>query len=284
MIRSMTGYGAAERSGGGVVASAEVKTINGRFLKLSLRLPASLSAKEQDLEALVRAKLRRGSATLKVELQLDSPEALVRVDEAVVRAYQAAFRRLGISEEPLATLPGVLVGNRGDLDDEAWAVVRSAVEAALGELVAMREREGRALAAVLEATCERIAELAQAIRGRGPAVVLEYKDRLHTRIAALVEGFGTAIDSQLLAREVAIFADRADITEELDRMTSHVTQIRELLARGEEAGRTLEFLSQEMLREVNTTGSKSSDADLSRFVVQLKTEVERFKEQIANVE
>lgn len=284
MIRSMTGYGAAERSGAGVVASAEVKSINGRFLKLSLRLPASLSAKEQELEGQVRAKLRRGSATLKIELQRDSPEALVQVDEAVVRAYQTAFRRLGISEEGLAMLPGVLVGNRGDLDDDAWAVVRSAVDAALAELVAMREREGRALAAVLGATCDRIAELAQAIRGRAPAVVLEYKDKLHARIAALVEGFGTAIDSQLLAREVAIFADRSDITEELDRMTSHVAQIRELLARGEEAGRTLEFLSQEMLREVNTTGSKSSDAELSRYVVQLKTEVERFKEQIANVE
>jgi uncharacterized protein (TIGR00255 family) len=257
MIRSMTGYGAAERSGAGVVASAEVKSINGRFLKLSLRLPSSLSAKEQELEALVRSKLRRGSVSLKVELHLESPEALVRVDEAVVRAYQATFRRLGISEEPLATLPGVLVGNRDDLDDAAWVVVRAAVEAALTELVVMREREGRALAAVLGGTCDRIAELGTSIRGRAPAVVLEYRDKLHARITALVEGFGTAIDGQLLAREVAIFADRSDITEELDRLVSHVAQIRELLAGSEEAGRTLEFLSQEMLREVNTPARRA---------------------------
>jgi uncharacterized protein (TIGR00255 family) len=284
MIRSMTGFGAAERQGAGVVASAEVKSTNGRFLKLSMRLPPALSAREQDLEALVRTRLRRGSATLKIELRQEKPSAVVKVDEEVVKAYQEIFRRLGVSEEPLATLPGVLVGGREEVDDEAFAVVRKAVEAALDELVIMRQREGKSLAAFLGGICDRIEELAREVRSRAPSVVLEYRDRLHTRITALVEGFGTAIDAQLVAREVALFADRCDITEELDRLGSHVAQVRELLTRGEEAGRTLDFLSQEMVREANTTGSKSADASLGRLVVQLKTEIERFKEQVANDE
>ncbi len=284
MIRSMTGFGAGRGEGAGVVVSAEVKSTNGRFLKLAMRLPPALSAREQELDALVRTRLRRGSAALKVELREERPEAVVKVDEDVVRAYQTVFRRLGVSEEPLATLPGVLVGVRDDLPDDAFAVVRDAISSALDDLVRMREREGRALAEALGGICDRIGELAAALRARAPAVVHEYKDKLSARIAALVEGFGGSLDAQLLAREVALFADRCDITEELDRLASHLAQIKELLAHGEEAGRTLEFLSQEMLREANTVGSKSADAELSRLVVQLKTEIERFKEQIANVE
>jgi uncharacterized protein (TIGR00255 family) len=280
----MTGFGAGHSEGAGVAASAEVKSTNGRFLKISMRLPAALSAREQELDGLVRARVRRGSVALKIELSKDRPEAVVKVDEAVVRAYQAVFRRLGVSEEPIATLPGVLVGMREELSDEAFAVVRAAVTSALDELVAMREREGRALGEALSGISDRVSELANGSRARAPAIVREYRDKLQARITALVEGFGTSLDGQLLAREVAIFADRCDVTEELDRLGSHLSQIRELLAHGEEAGRTLEFLSQEMLREANTTGSKSADAELSKLVVQLKTEIERFKEQIANVE
>lgn len=284
MIRSMTGFGSGRSEGAGVSAAAELKSTNGRFLKLTLKLPSALAAHEQDLEALVRARLRRGSVALKLELRREKPEALVSVDEGVVRAYQAAFRRLGISEAPLATLPGVLGAVRDEVGDEALAVVRAAVSAALDELVAMRQREGQSLAAFLRATCDDIEALAAAIRRRAPAVVREYRDKLEARIAALVEGFGTPVDAQLVAREVAIFADRSDITEELDRLASHLAQVRELLAGSGEAGRTLEFLGQEMLREANTVGSKSADAELGRAVVQLKTEVERFREQIANVE
>ncbi len=128
MIRSMTGFGAGRGEGAGVVVSAEVKSTNGRFLKLAMRLPPALSAREQELDALVRSRLRRGSATLKVELREDRPDAVVKIDEDVVRAYQAVFRRLGIPEAPLATLPGVLSGRPSELSEETWQLVTATVE------------------------------------------------------------------------------------------------------------------------------------------------------------
>ncbi len=284
MLSSMTGFGAARREGEDLSVRCEVRSVNGRFLKTSMRLPSILGARETEVESLVRKAIRRGSVTLSLELRQGRPDAVVSVNEDVVRAYQAVFRRLGISEEPLATRPGVLGQPKEELGDPEWRLVEATVTQALAELTAMRRREGEALGKSLEGILERLQAVIAAVRSRAPAVVLEHKHRLEERLQKLLAGSAVPLDAQLVAREVALFADRCDITEELDRLASHLQQFRGLLAGPDEAGRTLDFLAQELLREVNTIGSKSQDAQLAQAVIQMKSEVERLKEQVANLE
>ncbi len=284
MLASMTGFGAARLEAEGSAVTVEAKSVNGRFLKTSLRLPSVLGNYEHELEKLVRELVRRGTVHLTVDLKRSRSEALVVIDEAVVRAYQEAFRRLGIDEGPLATLPGVLAPRRDELTEAEWQLVLAASRQALLAMVAMRRREGEALAQVLEGVVARLADLAAKVRARAPAVVREYHDKLRARVAGLLAEGDLTVNEDLLAREVALFADRADVTEEVDRLRSHLAQVRELVLQEGEVGRSLDFLAQEMLREANTIGSKSADADLARLVIQMKAEIERFKEQVANVE
>jgi uncharacterized protein (TIGR00255 family) len=283
MIRSMTGFGAATREGVELQVRCEARSVNGRFLKVSLRLPQALAARESELEAVVRKVLRRGSVSLSIDVHFARPDALVSVDEQVVRAYQEVFRRLGVSEAPLATLPGVLGRPKDELGDKEWSVVSSTVSQALDELQAMRAREGEALQRILSDILDRLTLLTVQVRARAPQLVLEQHAKLKERLDKLLAGAATA-DPQLLAREIAVLADRSDIAEELDRLGSHLAQVRAVLSGNDEAGRTLDFLAQEMLRETNTIGSKSQDAELAHAVVRMKTEIERLKEQVANVE
>jgi len=148
----------------------------------------------------------------------------------------------------------------------------------------MRKSEGDRLREIVERICEEISEMLGEIANRAFGVVKEYQVKLTERIEQLLEETGVTVDAQILAREVAIFADRADITEELDRLAAHLEQVGEKLTLGKEIGRSLEFLAQELLREANTIGSKSSDLEISRSVIELKGAVERFKEQVANIE
>lgn len=282
MLRSMTGFGAARREGHGVTVNVEVKSVNGRFLKTSLRLPSSLSAKEGDVEAVVRGKVRRGSVSLNVDVRASTPELRVAVDEEVVRAYQAIFTRLNIPDAPLATLPGVIVQKRDEVTEDVAALVLDTVKDAVEALTKMRKQEGAALEALLRDSCDKLGAFGESARERAPMVVREYHTKLHERLKVLLGD--VALDPEILAREAALFADRSDVTEELDRLKAHLTQARELFAKGDEAGRTLDFLSQELLREVNTLGSKSQDPELTRIVILMKSEIERFKEQVANVE
>ncbi|MBN1960356.1 MAG: YicC family protein [Deltaproteobacteria bacterium] len=284
MIRSMTGFGFAKREDAGIRVEVEAKSINGRFLKISLRLPPSLSAYETEIEGLVRSRLRRGSISLKIDIFHLNGEAAVRVNEEIIKAYQAIFRRLGVSEEPIATLPGVLVSARDDLNQEALAVVYATINETIDNLVSMRKREGDVLAKALQSFCDNIEVLRKQIKWRVPLVLQEYHDKLKNRVNQLLSGSNISLDNQTLARELAFFADRCDINEELDRLNSHISQVKEQINKNDESGRVLDFLSQEILREVNTIGAKSSDIEINMAVVKLKTEIERFKEQIANVE
>ena len=285
MIRSMTGYGSACMALDMLVCRCDIKSVNGRFLKLSWRLPPSLDNREHELETLVRSKLGRGSVTLRVSVEDTKPEALVRVNEQTIRAYQEIFRRLGVSEEPLATLPGVLNPPSREVDDEVFAQISNVVGRACDALVAMRQEEGMALYDILSLQCNRIETHISTIRDRGPSVLLAARQKLSDRLEKLVSGFGQLpTDNELLEREIAILADRSDVTEEIDRVFAHLKHVRSLLMQNNEAGRTLEFLAQELLREFNTLGSKSSDADIGRLVILAKVELERFREQIANVE
>jgi uncharacterized protein (TIGR00255 family) len=284
MLRSMTGFGAAVRENDAVAVDVELKSVNGRFLKTNVRTPASLSSREPEIEARVRAHLHRGSVTVTVHVNPRKAEAVVAVNEEVVRAYQEVFRKLGLSEERIPTLPGVLGTSAAGASPEEWDLVSRALDGALEQLVIMREHEGAALGEALGALLDRVEAGAGEVRTRAPDVVREYQRKLHERLTTLLGAGALPVEPDALAREVALYADRCDVTEEVDRLDAHIAQARTVLRTGGEVGRTLEFLAQEMHREVNTIGSKSSDTEISRLVVALKTELEKLKEQVANVE
>lgn len=284
MLRSMTGFGRAHGEAEGWAVRVEAKSVNGRFLKLTLKAPALLSPWEAEIERTLKNKVTRGSVTLSFDLQPTDPSSLVSVNEPLVRAYQAEFRRLGLSEERIPALPGVLSGEPKQLAPSHWRLVAEVLERALSEMVSMREREGEHLRQVLATMLANLRELHGAVAARAPAVVSEYHDKLTARIERLLEGQQVPLEPEHLAREVALFADRSDITEELHRLEAHFQRAAELLGEGGVVGRTLEFVAQEMHREVNTIGSKSADATVAHQVVAMKAEIEKLKEQVANVE
>jgi uncharacterized protein (TIGR00255 family) len=280
----MTGFGAARSEGAGLAIDVEARSVNGRYLKVAVKCPPVVRAIEHQLEALARSRLQRGSVTLSVNVTQTDPDRLVAINEDVVAAYQAAFERLGLSTGTIPLLAGVIGGEAQELTNDQSAVVQAAATEALEAMISMREREGKALAELVLAMCDRIVELAAGVRERGPAVVREYKRKLEDRLAALLADGEASVDPQLLAREVAVFANRSDVTEEVDRLDAHIRQVRELVAGPKSAGRRLDFLGQELLREANTIGSKSADAELAHLVVELKATVDQLKEQAANVE
>jgi uncharacterized protein (TIGR00255 family) len=265
--------------------AVEVRSVNGRFFKMTTKMPAWLSAREPQLEALVKEHVLRGSVTMTVFFRRTDIEHLAAIDEEMVIAYQTAFRRLGLAEDAIPLLKGVIGSAEPEMvSDDEWRTVEAAVREALAAMAKAREREGRALQEVLLAACNRLAGLHDALRERTPQLPGEVQARLHHRLTALLAGSDVAVDPQMVAREVAVLADRSDVSEEMDRLAAHIEHTRELLDDGKGAGRKLEFIAQEMLREVNTMGSKSSDVTLARLVIELKTVIEQLKEQLANIE
>ena len=287
----MTGYGRCQMAEDGREMAVEVKSVNHRFLDVSCRLPRHLSFLEDAVRKGVAARVSRGHVDVFVSYVNHRTDAReIRVDTVLATAYQGAVRELALAlgkEEslPLADyvrLPDVLTVEERDEDQ---AVVRSlferALDGALLELSAMREREGEAMRTdILEKTAN-IESIRDGIALRAPLVVEEYRAKLHQRIASLLEG---ELDETRFATEVALFADRAAIDEELVRLVSHISQIRATVELAEPVGRKLDFLVQELNREVNTIGSKASDASIAQAVVQAKGEIEKLREQVQNVE
>jgi uncharacterized protein (TIGR00255 family) len=261
MPRSMTGYGASHAAGNRVRAEVEIRAVNGRALKISLRAPALLAPHESELEALVRKVVRRGSLVIYVRLQFVRSEDLVRIRPEVVEGFAKAIQRLrkqGLVEGPLtvealASVPGALEGGAEDpLRPADWRVVKQALVEALETLDTMREREARHLARNLRTIVDRMRKTLGRIRRRQPGVVREYQAKLKERLDVLLAASGATLDDATLAREVALFADRCDITEEITRLAAHLDECDRYLGRDGEVGRTLEFLGQELLREANT--------------------------------
>jgi uncharacterized protein (TIGR00255 family) len=281
----MTGYGSGRDDGSFGIVDVEVKSVNARFSKVSIRAPSTLAARESDIEQQTLKTVKRGNVAVTVSLRSRSTQTPATINEEVALAYQAVFKRLGLPEQGIPQLPGVILSQAPEAaSDEEWRAVGRALDRALQGLASMRDKEGAALADVLSRSADKLGELREQVVARIPVVVKEHQTKLKERLDTLLEGSGMAIDPATLAREVAVLADRSDVTEELDRLASHLKQTRELLVSKEPVGRTLEFVAQEMLREVNTIGSKSADAQLARLVIDMKSEVERFKEQVANVE
>jgi uncharacterized protein (TIGR00255 family) len=291
MIRSMTGFGAGRGSAGGEEIAVELRSVNHKFCEVKVRLPRELAALEPVVVRQVKDRLARGGLDLSLRRAGPGGSMAPRVDVPLAEAYARAFAQLqGLLGLPdpvrladIAAAEGVIRLDERETDlDAARAATEKALGAALEALLAMREREGEALAADLEARLATVLALVGQVEVLSPQAVEHHRTRLSERIKELTQGM--ALDPSRLAQEVALLADRSDVAEEITRLRSHVAQARALLAGQEPAGRKLDFLVQEMHREVNTIGSKSQHAELSGLVVSLKAEVERMREQVQNVE
>jgi len=293
VLQSMTGYGEGHASRDGTSATAQLRSVNNRYLKLSCRIPEGYAAVESKLEALLREHVRRGSVQLTLNVRHEDEDSLYAVDVGRVRAYHRQLAPLHaelVGGEPLRlesllALPGVIQQRElADLAEHDWSVVETAVRQALTGLRAMRVAEGRAMAADLQANCDEIANYTAQIEARGPLVVQAYQQRLTDRITNLLRENNVATQPGDVIREVGVFADRVDTSEEIVRLRSHLRQFGDLIRQGVGAGRSLEFLVQEILRETNTIGSKANDAEIAQQVVQIKNCIERMREMVQNVE
>jgi len=290
-VKSMTGYGRCHIEEDGREMTVEVKSVNHRFLDISYRLSRALSFLDDAVRKGVGARLARGHVDVFVSYANHRQDAKeVRVDTALAMAYQKAVAELSAAlgreaDLPLSDytrLPDVLTVQEKEEDQQTVReLFERALSGALDGLVAMREQEGKRMRADILEKIGNIESLRDGVAERAPLVVSEYRDKLHQRIAALTEG---EIDEARLITEVAIFADRAAIDEELVRLCSHAAAIRETVELAEPVGRKLDFLVQELNREVNTIGSKASDTMIAQAVVKAKGEIEKLREQVQNIE
>ncbi len=292
MIKSMTGYGRGQAPAGEGAWVVELRTVNSRFLDYHMRLPHGLSALEDRIKKLLSAGLTRGRVNLTVNASgiVEAAPRLV-LNKPLVAEYRRVLEELkaelGIEQEP-GLMP--FLHNRdliqqqedGPDPDAVWAQLEPALSQALAETEAMRAAEGQALASDLSERLQVVEELFERAASRSEEVVNNYRQRLDERMAKLLANGEP--DPQRLAQEVAIIADKADITEEAVRAASHLEQFRQFLEAKEPVGRKLDFLLQELNREANTMGSKTPDAEASQTIVDLKTELERIREQVQNIE
>jgi uncharacterized protein (TIGR00255 family) len=291
MIRSMTGFGAGRGGAAAEELEVEIRSVNHKYCEVKVRVPRELAALEVELAKAVRERLARGGIDVSVRRPGASAALAPRVDAALAESYVRAFTeiqaRLGlpgtVTIADVLGAEGVVRLEERSVDvDAAREAARRALAVALDALVAMRGREGEALARDLGSRLDGVEAIVEQVATLVPRTVEHYRARLSERIEELTRGM--PLDPARLAQEVALFADRTDVAEEVTRLRSHLAQVRGLLAGGEPAGRKLDVLVQEMHREVNTIGSKSQSAEIAALVVQAKAEVERMREQVQNVE
>jgi uncharacterized protein (TIGR00255 family) len=292
LIASMTGYGRAEARGSRLAVVVEARSLNHRFLEIGIKLPRGLSAHEAEIRQLVQARLARGRLDAGVVLRrvAGSPNS-VRTDQALGEEYVRAARALGnavgvagqLGLADLLRLPGVVTIEEAEEDDgETALLLKDAARQALDELVRMRQTEGAALAADLGGHLDSLEAWTGIAGALLPVAVRRVQDRLRARIHALLEE--APVDPGRVVQEAAMLAARSDVAEELARLGSHCAQFRALLGTGGPIGRQLDFLLQEMHREVNTIASKADDAEMVARVLEARTIVERLREQVQNVE
>jgi uncharacterized protein (TIGR00255 family) len=291
LLLSMTGYGESRIQDDRWSVGVEVRTVNNRHLKLNAKISDPYSTLEPDFERLVRETIRRG--TVQLSIRVERPKRLedYRLNRVALASYRQQLTEFAgeSSKSDLAallSLPGVVEERKPSTDDphQDWPALASAVTEALGKLQTARAEEGRAMAAELIELVRSIGSNLEKIAERGPDVVASYQKRLTERVQSLLEGKGATVEPRDLIREVAIFAERADIAEEIVRLRAHLKQFAEVIDEAESSGRKLEFVVQEMGRETNTIGSKANDVEISRGVVEIKGLLEKIRELILNVE
>lgn len=294
MLLSMTGFGEARHQGERLSVVVEVKAVNNRYLKVLTKCAERYASLESEIERVVRGAVSRGTISINVRTDNISGESQYSLHGEVLKNYWEQLNRmtgtLHVAAPPdlgaLLNLPGVVaedLGTRTDSETD-WPQIEAALREALEKLQEFRRTEGRQMEQELRANCGVIAEQLQKVVEQAPNVVREYRDKMLQRVRELLSGAEASIEESDLIREVSVFADRCDINEEITRLRSHLEQFDKFLMEKESQGRKLEFLGQEMFREVNTIGSKANNVAIAHHVVEMKASIEKMREILQNVE
>ena len=292
MVKSMTGFGRAEKTVGTFDVTVEVKSVNHRYFEFSCRVPRNMAFLEEKLKAFFKEKVSRGKIEVYVTVAQENSDAvLIEVDRNFADGYVKALKSLseiyGIPDDITASVVArnseVFSVDKATVDEEAVtdAVLDTALDAVTA-FIAMREVEGEKLRDDILSRSEAILDMVSFVEKRSPETVNAYMKKLHQKIEELLDG--REVDEQRLITETAIFADKVAVAEETVRLRSHIAQLKQLLASDEAVGRKLDFLVQEMNREANTIGSKAQDIEIAHTVVDIKSEIEKIREQIQNIE
>ncbi len=293
MVRSMTGFGRGTYAEHGKEFTVEIKSVNHRYVDFYIKLPRQIAYLEERVREVVAKSIFRGKVDIFISFEDRSEDSRsVMLDEALAGAYIQAVEKLrdkyGLKDDLslsfVSRFPDVLrIEKNEDDEEQLWGILSKALEAGVASLVQMREKEGNELRSSLLQKADYMEKIISQIANRSPEVVIEYKQKLENRIKELLNQ--QTVDENRIAMEVAIFADRCSIDEELVRLGSHLIQLRDILSINKQpVGRKLDFLVQEINREINTIGSKSNDIEITKFVLELKSETEKIREQIQNME
>ena len=297
MIRSMTGYGRGEYQDDVKNITVEIKAVNHRYCDIYVKMPRRYSFAEEKIKAVVKNGLSRGKIEVGVTVDnFGTSDTDIRLDAALAKRYYEVLNELsntlelGSAEDQIslglvAKMPDVIKGVAAEEDEEAMlAALLNATNKAVASITEMRETEGQKLVADIAMRADLIADIRSRIEERAPQLEKEYAAKFKTRIEELLDG-AAEVPADRIALEAAIFADKANITEELVRLDSHINQLREFLKGGDESiGKKIDFLIQEMNREANTIGSKSNDTEITSMMLELKAEIEKIREQVQNIE
>ncbi len=292
MIKSMTGYGRGEQTVDGFHIIVELKSVNHRYFEYSSRLPYAYGFLDEKLKAFLQKGINRGKVDASVWIEAEaSSDCAVKVNFGLAESYVQALRSLSeqfglrddISATALARYPDILTVSKAATDEDAvWAAVEQAAQVALDRFSEMREREGEKLRDDVLSRAAVIEQAVGVIEEKSPETVRLHMEKVEARMRELLSG--AAVEEQRLLTEAAVFADKVAVAEETVRLRSHIDQLRQMLSGSEAVGRKLDFLVQEMNREINTIGSKAQDVDIARIVVDVKAEIEKIREQIQNIE
>ncbi|MBQ6021564.1 MAG: YicC family protein [Clostridia bacterium] len=292
MIKSMTGYGRAAGIADGMTVTVEIKSVNHRFYEFSARVPRGYSFLEEKLKSFVQQRVSRGKVECFVQIENEeTQDGVVSINESLAAGYYAAIQQLcetyGLKAsdnvELLASHPDIFNVKKPPADeDKIWNAVRGVAQEALDSFIRMRQIEGEKLKADVLSRAQAILDDVSFVEARSPQTVMEYNEKLKARLKELLGD--AAVDEQRLLTEAAIYADKIAVAEETVRLRSHIDQLHAFFEAAEPVGRKLDFLVQEINREANTIGSKASDIDIAKHVINIKSEVEKIREQIQNIE
>ncbi|WP_325227410.1 YicC/YloC family endoribonuclease [Schnuerera sp.] len=293
MIKSMTGFGRGESTNGIHNFSLEIKTVNHRYNDIVLKIPKHLNYLEEKIKKRIKNSINRGRVEVYINLEYISKSSIdVKVDMLLAKAYKTGVetikKQLDIKDEVklahILSFPEIITTERKEMDEDiTWDCLKTALDMALEKVINMRKEEGNILKKDMESQIVKIEKMMGEIEIRSPLVVEEYKEKLKNRIEELLDE-DYNLDEERLNNEIAFFADRSDINEEIVRVNSHIRQFIKTLEEIEPVGRKLDFIIQEMNREVNTIGSKANDLVIGNYVIDIKSELEKIREQAQNVE
>ncbi len=293
MIKSMTGFGRGEAQDAGRQFTVEIKSVNHRYNDIVVRMPKRLTYLEEKIKDMIKNVVKRGRVEIYISLEsLGEGDAKISLNRSLANQYYQCLHEIresfdvkdDISVSILSKFPDVfIIESREEDEDEIWQCLKSAVTKAIEMLMEMRLAEGEKLAEDIVGRCDYIGNIMRTIEKKNPEIIQEYKNKLRDRINEMLEDT-IQIDDGRLSMEIAIFADKSSIAEEIVRLYSHFEQLKKSLKEHQPIGRKLDFLIQEMNREINTIGSKSSNLEIVNYVVEIKSELEKIREQVQNIE